>query len=274
MPSLSLLRAASLAGLAAAQTTTLVDTLWVPFAHPASVEASIVSIRPDPSEVELGDSSVVTFALACPSASSPENDACRAAGIYPQLVTHTDGPWFEGAITAGPDATTSWSCELAGNPGSSDLSADCTTKVFAKIGAGTTTTKLRSCAVEAGFIPVLLTAGDLAGWTNPFGTPDPVSWVDAYTSTLDADLKALGCPARTVMTVAAGQGSVMAQASATGQPATGSQAGSKATGSLSQVTASGPASASSSSAAAASQHDIAGIVRLGAVAASLFALLA
>jgi hypothetical protein len=89
-------------------TGTGVLTFFLPDSEPLSLDASIISVyRPSNSPREKP---VTTLQLDCPTAPpSPANDACRAAGIYPAQVYHTQGSVWGGTTTyAADDSTTTW----------------------------------------------------------------------------------------------------------------------------------------------------------------------
>jgi hypothetical protein len=207
-------------GLAAspviAQSTGLL-TAFLPDSEPLSLEASIIAVNTVGEEPN--DNPVTTLEVACPTAASPENDACRSAGIYPAQVYHTQGSVWGGTTTySADDSTTTWVCSLGGS--GPDLSGDCTKTI---VGGGSTRTETAgfgNCYVAAHQRPILVTAG--AEKIDYFMTIDASQYVSLKSSVLAED----GCPASqtTIWAGAAAQTTSAASSGATTDPSTGSSA--------------------------------------------------
>lgn len=177
-------------------------TFFLPDSEPTSLDASIVAINTVVT-VEIETIPVTTLEIACPTAASPENDACRAAGIYPARVYHTQGSVWGGTTTdPADDSTTTWRCELGG--GGIRVSADCSKTVLSgRDAAATTRTESNSydnCYVLAHRLPIVVTGGLELMDPRAFMTGDASSLNSAYSS-LVAEA---GCPAsKTTMWAAA-----------------------------------------------------------------------
>ncbi len=125
-----------------------IQTLWIPDSQPRSLEASLKSVHrvepPEPRET------VEYYEVSCPKAASPENDACRAAGIYPAEIYHTVGPIWGGTTTYPvDDSTTTWRC----SPGL------CTKTIVSGGSSRTETETYDSCYVLAHHVPMVVTEG-------------------------------------------------------------------------------------------------------------------
>lgn len=126
---MALVLAASLSSAAlgaTAQSTGLVNFFLLD-SEPRSLEASAIAVNtvgtPPNSYV------VTTLKVACPTAASPDNDACRAAGIYPVQVYHTRGSVYGGTTTNSvDDSTTTWVCSLGKYADSSSISPTMTAR--------------------------------------------------------------------------------------------------------------------------------------------------
>lgn len=106
-----------------------------------------------------GDS-VTTLRAVCPSASSPENDACRAISSFPMDIYHTQGSIFGGTMTApNKERTTMWECAL-GTGDNGVNSADCSSTIVegTKIITNSSET-FHTCQEIHGHIPLVITAG-------------------------------------------------------------------------------------------------------------------
>jgi hypothetical protein len=191
---------ASLAAAALVAAQTSVTEIWHIGDHPASLEASIIAVNTDAKEATR---SVVTYKLDCPATASPENDACRARGIYPAEVYHTQGSIFGGTVTGkGDGSTTTWSCNLQGCAGctATPLGGTCVQTLVSGASTTVNTTTLNGCFVAAHYVPAVITAGvgklDTSLERVTYAAQDILSFIDD-------DLATLGCPPRTTM-VAAG----------------------------------------------------------------------
>lgn len=126
----------------------------------ASLEGSVVTSYTTVDRV--GETFVITYSVACPSAISPENDACRDLNIYPAEVYHTQGSVWGGILTnRAEEHTTAWICSLGdcGNcPGGGEVR--CRETITA---GGSTVTTSRNvtgiCHVLEGSVPLVITAG-------------------------------------------------------------------------------------------------------------------
>jgi hypothetical protein len=129
-------------------------TLFLPDSEPLSLEASAVAVNTP----TVGRNPVTTLEVACPTAVSPENDACRSAGIYPAQVYHTQGSVWGGTTTySADDSTTTWVCTLGGsNP---TLSGECTKTIVGGGSTRTETAEYGNCYVAAHQRPLVVTAG-------------------------------------------------------------------------------------------------------------------
>jgi hypothetical protein len=177
-----LLLLSSLCIQAQAQAQTSVTAVIQLAPAPASLEATVIT-RYKTEEAGFGSVGVVTYSVACPTAASPENDACRSLGIYPAQIWHTDGPYWGGVITTTAESRTeTWVCTLHDcSTCPADRDATCRRTI---VSAGSTvtseTTMTDGCAVERSRIPLVITAGveklqsyswkgmptDVAGYTS------------------------------------------------------------------------------------------------------------
>lgn len=199
-------------------------TLFLPDSEPLSLEASAVAIN----TVTAGRADtrgVTTVVVACPTAASPENDACRAAGIYPAQVYHTQGSVWGGTTTySADDSTTTWVCSLGGSGAS--LTGDCTKTIVGGSSTRTETSQYDDCYVMAHQRPVVMTAGVKIqdGWgLRGSDTMDASQYISIRSSLLSS----AGCPAsQTVMWAGAVASTTSAAGSAgvTAAPSTGPSA--------------------------------------------------
>jgi hypothetical protein len=171
----------------AAQSTGLV-TVFLPDSEPLSLEASAIAVNTVGSAPNVD--TITTLEVACPTAASPENDACRSAGIYPAQVYHTQGSVWGGTTTySADDSTTTWVCSLGGsNP---DLSGQCTKTIVGGGSTRTETAEFGNCYVVAHQRPVVVTAGVEKINSHHFMTIDASQYVSLRSSFLAED----GCPA-------------------------------------------------------------------------------
>lgn len=140
---------------AAAQSTAFM-TLFLPDSEPLSLEASAVAVN----TVGTGPNTqqITTVVVACPTGASPDNDACRAAGIYPAQVYHTRGSVWGGTTTySADDSTTTWVCTLGG--GGNSVSGECTKTIVGGSSTRTETSEYGFCYVAAHQRPIVVTAG-------------------------------------------------------------------------------------------------------------------
>ncbi|KAK4096438.1 hypothetical protein N658DRAFT_501580 [Parathielavia hyrcaniae] len=224
-------------------------TLFLPDSEPISLEASAIAVNTVARYV-----TVTTLQVACPTAASPENDACRSAGIYPAQVYHTKGSVCGGTTTySAGDSTTTWVCTLGASwhPGLSSrptMSGDCTKTIVAAGSTRTVTDVYDKCYVVAHQRPVVVTAG--LDKINPYHY---MTHLDAsqYNSVKTSLLASAGCPAsQTIMWAGASSESASTTASsgATTGASSESTAGSAATTtSESQTTETSPAPAAATS---------------------------
>ncbi|KAI6083105.1 hypothetical protein F4821DRAFT_245645 [Hypoxylon rubiginosum] len=156
-----LVGAVLLANAVATQLTQSITDVWQLGPAPASLDATVVGARS--TIIEHVSFSIVSYAVDCPAASSPENDACRDLHIYPALLYHTQdsiygGYWVEHDSYI--SSTTAWRCEL-GDCGpwctASVQTADCVMTIGGYI--ETTTTRLESCRVAQNFLPLAIVDG-------------------------------------------------------------------------------------------------------------------
>ncbi|KAK4033556.1 hypothetical protein C8A01DRAFT_49901 [Parachaetomium inaequale] len=180
-------RLISLMGLAlapvATQSTGLL-TLFLPDSEPLSLEASAVAVN------TVGRDPVTTLEVACPTAASPENDACRSAGIYPAQIYHTQGSVWGGTTTyAADDSTTTWVCSLGGSDPT--LVGECTKTIVGGGSTRTETAEYGNCYVAAHQRPIVVTAGLEKITPAHFMTIDASKLVSLRSS----QLAAAGCPA-------------------------------------------------------------------------------
>ncbi|KAK4245939.1 hypothetical protein C7999DRAFT_42548 [Corynascus novoguineensis] len=166
---------------ATAQSTGLL-TLFLPDSEPLSLDASVVGVS------TAGTDPVTTLRVACPTGSSPENNACRTAGIYPAQVYHTRGSVWGGTTTySADDSTTTWICTLGGSHPT--LSGDCTKTIVASDSTRTMTATYGNCYVGAHQRPIVVTAG-LEKIDSFITTIDASELVSIQQSLLSED----GCP--------------------------------------------------------------------------------
>ncbi|KAL2015388.1 hypothetical protein VTK56DRAFT_5542 [Thermocarpiscus australiensis] len=197
----------ALAARATAQTTaqtTAIATFFLPDSEPLSLDASVVAVNtPDT------DDPVTTLQIACPTAASPENDACRAAGIYPAQVYHTRGSVWGGTTTyARDDSTTTWRCALGdaarggGSGGGGGVTAACSKTIVVGGGGsgGRATTRTESaaydnCYVVAHRLPLVVTAGADKLVEGRGGGATVAADASELNAEYSSELAAAGCPA-------------------------------------------------------------------------------
>jgi hypothetical protein len=179
-----------------AQVTTITQ-VWASVDHPASVEASVVAVNTLTDT--LGTTTVWTYNVDCPAASSPDNDNCRSRQFYPQQWVHTQGSVFEGTATEMlENSTTTWTCALGGCPGCRGYTgtndASCTSTVISGGSTVTGSQVMSSCFLEANYVPVVLTAGadKLVDAITDLSASD-------FLKSVDSALASYGCPTRTTM---------------------------------------------------------------------------
>lgn len=180
----SILYLSAATSLALSQSTGLI-TLFLPDSQPLSLEASAVTVN------SAGTKPVTTVEVDCPTAVSPENDACRSAGIYPAQVYHTQGSVWGGTTTySADDSTTTWVCTLQGSVPEFG-SAECTKTILGGGSTRTETEKYEACYVAAHQRPIVVTAG--VGKINAahYATIDASKLV----SIRNSQLAEAGCPA-------------------------------------------------------------------------------
>ena len=232
---------------------------------PRSLDGSIVAANPDPAET---GHTVVTLAVDCPKTASPDNDACRAQGIYPAEVYHTQGSVYGGTVTASADdSTTTWSCALGGcggcAGGAPDLNGNCVKTVVAGGSTRVESTSLDGCYVMGHSVPVAVTAGAEKLNSAYFDKRSPESILDAYASALES----MGCPSSTSVTATAGVGG------STSAPSTGASA-TKAGPSKTSSSSTGPSPTESSKGSSSVRNaEMVGLTGLAAVVFSVLALL-
>ncbi|KAK3994293.1 hypothetical protein QBC44DRAFT_217038, partial [Cladorrhinum sp. PSN332] len=193
------------APFASAQASSVI-TFFLPDSEPLSLDASVISVvRATPtSPGGITPQPVTHLELACPTAPSPENDACRAASIYPAQVYHTQGSVWGGTTTyAG--ATTSWECALGSEPAREPepfvLSAECKRRIISgssKAAAAEEEVEeesfaLDNCYVLAHRLPVVVTAGQEKIFAQHYMTVG----ADQVNSWERGDLSRANCPAST-----------------------------------------------------------------------------
>lgn len=172
--------------LVAAQSTGLM-TLFLVDSEPLSLEASAVAVN----TVGTGPdaNTVTTLEVACPTAASPANDDCRAAGIYPAQVFHTQGSVWGGTTTEPyDDSTTTWYCALGGSEPT--LTGACNKTIVSGVETVSVVAEYRNCYVAAHQRPIVVTAG--LEKINPahFIDMDASEWLSIQSSRLSED----GCP--------------------------------------------------------------------------------
>ncbi|AEO59456.1 hypothetical protein MYCTH_2307800 [Thermothelomyces thermophilus ATCC 42464] len=230
----------------AAQSTGLV-TLFLPDSEPLSLDASAVGVS------TVGRDPVTTWKVACPTGASPEDEACRAAGIYPAQVYHTQGSVWGGTTTySADDSTTTWVCTLGGsNP---TLSGECTKTIVRGRSTRSETATYDNCYVAAHQRPIMVTAGlDKISYYQT--TIEASDYVSMRSSQLSED----GCPSSkaiiwegavtssSTITGSAGHGTAHATASSTLTGGSGTAPTAPATVPTQTGTSSGSAPASTTS---------------------------
>ncbi|KAK4142737.1 uncharacterized protein C8A04DRAFT_13030 [Dichotomopilus funicola] len=172
--------------LVAAQSTGLL-TLFLVDSEPLSLEASAVAVNTVGSG--LNANAVTTLEVACPTAASPANDDCRAAGIYPAQVFHTQGSVWGGTTTEPyDDSTTTWYCALGGSEPT--LTAACNKTIVSGIETVSVVAGYDNCYVAAHQRPIVVTAG--------LEKINPAHFMDLeaseYLSIRSSQLSEDGCP--------------------------------------------------------------------------------
>ncbi|KAL2149086.1 hypothetical protein VTH82DRAFT_1772 [Thermothelomyces myriococcoides] len=165
---------------AAAQSTGLV-TLFLPDSEPLSLDGSVVGVS------TAGADPVTTWRVACPTGASPEDEACRAADIYPAQVYHTQGSVWGGTTTyLADDSTTTWVCTLGNsNP---TLSGECTKTIVKGQSTRSETATYGNCYVAAHQRPIVVTAG--LDKIRFYATIDASLYLSLQSSQISED----GCP--------------------------------------------------------------------------------
>src|SRR3569833_235880 len=141
---------------------------WIFVPHPVSLEGSLAGFRTTTNS--RGHPSVVgmSFRLNCAAAASPDNDACRAASLYP--VDVEKGAGEIGTVTSA-GTTTAWSCRIADDTSyGASLSALCVNTLASAGSSTTVSTSMDGCAVQARTVLANITAG----WDKLMGLPDTV----------------------------------------------------------------------------------------------------
>ncbi|KAK4120140.1 hypothetical protein N657DRAFT_649494 [Parathielavia appendiculata] len=213
-------------------------TLFLPDSEPISLEASAIAVN------TVGRDPVTTLQVACPTAASPENDACRSAGIYPAQVYHTQGPVWGGTTTYSvDDSTTTWVCTLGGsNP---KLSGECTKTIVSSGSTRTETAEYGNCYVVAHQRPIVVTAGGENINSRHYLEMDASQYVSLRSRILAED----GCPAsQTTIWAGAAASTTATSGATTGASSTGSSPTTTTPQSQTQ-TGSAPAATSTSSGA-------------------------
>jgi hypothetical protein len=165
---------------------------------PASLEASVITVVSE--TISHQTVPVYSYEVDCPTAKSPENDACRALSMYPAMAYHTQGSVWGGAVTASAQsATTTWRCALGDCSGCSGGHTGLCTKTITSGGSTVTeTTEIDKCYVHQHSVPLVVTAGldKLGGLAlGTVGVSDLLShW--------DDQLSVMGCPSRPTLEAA------------------------------------------------------------------------
>ncbi|KXX81591.1 hypothetical protein MMYC01_202194 [Madurella mycetomatis] len=135
--------------------STRVATFFLPDSEPLSLDASIIAVN------TVNDDAVTTLELACPTALSPENEACRSAGIYPAQAYHTQGSIWGGTTTyTADDSTTTWRCELgSGSDDPPGVMGRCDKTIVENAVTRTQSVSYDECYVIAHQLPIVVTAG-------------------------------------------------------------------------------------------------------------------
>lgn len=241
--------------LAATQTTGLL-TFFLPDSEPTSLDASVIAVN------TAGTDPVTTMQLAWPTAASPENDACRAAGIYPAQVYHTQGSVFGGTTTySADDSTTTWRCELGENS-AGRAGGTCSKTIVSKGTTRTESDDYNTCYVLAHQRPVVVTAG--LDKVKYYLTMD----VSAYISAKSSELAQAKCPAsKTTIWAGAVAGSATSAASSTAATTSASSTGGSLAVTSTTQTGTATSSSASHSAATGGTRPIARLLAgMGAVA--------
>ena len=149
-----------------------IDMAFLPDSEPISLEASVIShsvsnfaatieVRPGTTMPVWAKRIILSLRADCPSAETPENDACRAAGIYPADIDHTVPDRWGGTTTyAADNSTTTWGCRMGSvSAGGDDLTADCSKTIESAGSLRTESTVYDNCYVLAHVRPVVMTAG-------------------------------------------------------------------------------------------------------------------
>ncbi|CAI4212824.1 unnamed protein product [Parascedosporium putredinis] len=215
-PTLFALAASIIALPALAQTTTATTTssspsssssvssvqvvalLFLPDAHPHSLEASVVdfSLFPGSTFTTTSDGSTITAAptpatwahtrlmVDCPASKNAENDACREAGIYPAEIHMQDPNLYGGVTTYLPDnSTTTWTCQpgYPSAPMNMMLEVKCAKTTESDGTTQSEWTTYDNCYGLAHLRPVVITAGTekLERLPPSIATLDTVSTIDA-----------------------------------------------------------------------------------------------
>ncbi|KAM0269456.1 hypothetical protein ACHAQH_009718 [Verticillium albo-atrum] len=182
-------------------------TFFIPDSEPRSLHASLKTVRADPTD---SHASVATFEVSCPEDDTPENEACRSAGIYPAEVYHTQGPIWGGTTTySADDSTTTWECRLEGGLGSDEgILADCVKNITSGSSEWTESTSFGNCYGIAHLLPMVVTAGAQL-LPKEYYLTDRETGAPFDAASLNArygeELEKSGCPAsETTMWVGAG----------------------------------------------------------------------
>ena len=185
------------AGVPTNETLTGLVTAWNLVPHPASLEGSLMGTRTT-TDSRGSPWPAVSYRLNCAAAASPDNDACRAASIYPVDVVMGVR---ELGTASSAGTTTVWSCRIADDafPGA-PLTASCVNTLASAGGSTTVTTSMDECAVNARMVLANITAG----WENIASTdlPEKIRHGDSnatasaaeWTRDISLDLSSKGCP--------------------------------------------------------------------------------
>ena len=150
-----------------------VDIAFIPDSEPLSLDASVIShsatvfhvsdaVRSGTTRGVFSNQVSVSLRVDCPSSKSPENDACRAAGIYPANIYHTKPDIWGGTTTYPADnSTTTWRCTVGSDAESrgAELMADCSKTIESAGNVRIESTIYDNCYAVAHMLPIVMTAG-------------------------------------------------------------------------------------------------------------------
>ncbi|KAK3986936.1 hypothetical protein QBC44DRAFT_211625, partial [Cladorrhinum sp. PSN332] len=170
------------------------------------------TLIPSTTPTQTANPTELTLQIDCPTASSPQNDACRSASIYPAQVTQKillspgGGSEWKGVTSylVGDDSTTTWTC-WQGVTVKPELMinemvpyAQCVSTIIKSGGSDIryATNRYDECYLYRHMLPLVVTAGegDVTGeWAKQMMTAGVASDAGKMNAGWESKMKQLGC---------------------------------------------------------------------------------